>query len=93
MRTLLWCLIAVALVSLGFNMALYLQHKRQGKPIPTYATGNVTSSVGFLLLLVSQLVDLDSLPGRTALAASLAFLIVSIAFAFVAWRRARHIAR
>ena len=92
-QTLWWCILAGSLGSLWYNVAVYWRHRRRRAPLPTYAAGSVSGGLSFLLLIVSNLLDLQGVVTRIALAGSVVLLGVSIALAIIAQRRAKRVSR
>ena len=92
-QALWWSILVATLGLLLYNVTVYWRHRRRATPLPTYAAGNVTSGFGFLLLILSQLLDMKGALAHTALAGSLVLVGLSIALGIIAQRRVKRVMR
>lgn len=93
LQTLWWSLLVATLGLLLYHVSVYRRHRRDSTPLPTYAAGNVSGGFGFLLLIVSQLLDINGALAVVALIGSFVLMGVSFALLILAKRRAKHVVR
>ncbi len=87
MRNLWWVMLVFAIGSLGYNIAKHLEYRRRQSPLPAYWSGGVWGALSMVLLIVSNLLDLESPVGMLTLGASCALLAVAILQSVRAERR------
>ena len=87
MRYLWWFMLVAVGLSLAHSIAKQQEYRRRQTPLPTYAAGDVSAGLAFVLLIVTNLLDLRGSVAIAANVCSLALLAVAIVQSFKARRR------
>ena len=84
-RLIWWSILLLLLVPLVMSAAEFFQHRRRGTAWPEFSATTTLWGVGYILFIVSRLLERNSALVWLLLAGSIALQV----YAIIRWRRAR----
>jgi hypothetical protein len=86
-KTVWWVLLAFMIGALALHLTAREQRRRTGRSAPSHETGGIIVTVAIILMVISQLIGVDTLFAQVLLGVSMVLTAISFAFIAKAFRR------
>ena len=93
LKTTWWALLGMMIGALALHLVARAQRRRAGRPVRDHETGGIIVTIAMILIIVAELLDVDTLLAQVLLGVGALLTVVSFWFIIRAFRRPSRVVR